>query len=412
MINLALEGMGNQQPPAPALPQEIPMKLTAGIIDSLTCPAGQIDKTYFDDSLPGFGLRCRGSGVRRYVVQFELNGHSRRITIGAPEVLGIEEARRIARQHLAKKALGHDPAMEKAEARRAAKHTLGAVVTDYLAVCQARLRPSSMEHMRRYLRDWWKPLHGVPIAELTRRDIAGASEWAAGCRGSSAQRLMACCRWAIEQGYTDANPVIGTGVPDKYITPRERVLSLDEIAAIWKACDGPYAYDTIIRLLIVTACRRQEIGSLQHSELDWENGLLIIPPERAKNKRTHTLPLPPLAWSIIDAWVERGAFPDHLFSGKGFKAWAINKSALDRRCTIGPWVLHDLRRSVATHLGDMGVAPHTIEAILGHQTGSRVARTYNRSAYLNEMRIALATWASRLDALIDGGERKIIPLRQ
>jgi integrase len=162
-------------------------------------------------------------------------------------------------------------------------------------------------------------LHATPIHKITRRDIAAHLNGPPVAAARARSRLMACCRWAIEQGLIEANPVIGTGIPDKHIKPRERVLSLDEIAAIWKACDGPNAYDTIIRLLIVTACRRQEIGSLRHSELDWENGLLIIPPDRAKSKRTHTLPLPPLAWSIIDSWVERGAFPDHLFSGKGFQ---------------------------------------------------------------------------------------------
>lgn len=388
------------------------MKLTASIVETVTCPEGKQDATYFDDGLPGFGLRCRGSGVRRYVVQYELNGHTRRITIGSPEVFGLDEARRIARTHLAKKALGHDPAVEKAEARRAAKHTLGAVITDYLDVCQTRLRPSTMEHLRRYLRDWWKPLHAMPIHKLTRRDIAAHLSGPPVAAARARSRLMAACRWAIEQGYIDANPCLGTGIPDRHVMPRERVLSLDEIAAIWKACNGPYAYDTIIKLLIVTACRRQEIGSLRWCELDRENGLLVIPASRAKNKRDHTLPLPPLAWSIIEAWIGRGAFPDHLFSGKGFKAWAINKSALDARIGIAPWVLHDIRRSVATHMADAGVSPHVVERVLGHELGSRVARTYNRSSYIADMRLALNMWASRLDALVDGSERKIIPLHQ
>ena len=73
------------------------MKLTASIVETLTCPEGKKDATFFDDSLPGFGLRCRSRGVRRYVVQYELNGHTRRITLGPPEVFGLYEARRIAR---------------------------------------------------------------------------------------------------------------------------------------------------------------------------------------------------------------------------------------------------------------------------------------------------------------------------
>jgi integrase len=388
------------------------VKLTSSTIEILTCPSGKKDVTYFDDAMPGFGLRCRGSGVRRYVVQFELNGYTRRITIGPPEVFSLEEARRIARTHLAKKALGQDPAVERAEARSAAKHTLGAVIEEYLAARQATLRPQTLRYLQRYLRAWWKPLHPIPIGKLTRRDIAPYLNGPPSAAGRARSCLMACCKWVIEQGLIDANPVVGTGSPDRHIGPRERVLTSEELVAIWKASEADqFAYGTIVRLLMITGARRQEVGSMAWDELDRKAGTWTIPAARAKNKRDHTLPLPFLAWRLIDDWQARGAFPDRLFSKAGFGTWAVSKRALDRRCSVAPWALHDIRRSVATHLGDMGVAPHTIEAILGHQTGSRVARTYNRSVYLNEMRTALALWADRIEAFVEGGERKIIPLR-
>ena len=269
-----------------------------------------------------------------------------------------------------------------------------------------------MRHRRRYLRDWWTPLHRLPIHKLTRRDIAPYLSGPSAAAARARSCLMTCCKWAIEQGYIDANPVIGTGRPDKHIKPRERVLSTAELVAIWNACDQPYAYDTIVRLLMVTAARRQEVGSMAHAELNRREGTWMIPGDRAKNHRDHVLPLPPLAWGLIDDWVDRGAFPECLFSGKGFGAWATNKRALDARAGVANWTHHDIRRSVATHMGDMGVSPHVVEAILGHRTGSRVARTYNRAAYLNDMRVALAAWADHLQSLIAGAERKIIPLRQ
>jgi integrase len=373
-------------------------------------PSWPGEVTYFCSELPGFGYRIRASGVRRWVVQYEMHGRTRRVTIGDPRVLSAEQARHTARQHLAKKALGIDVAAEKAEARIAAKLTLGSVTGEFLADRASKLRPSSMAVLERDLLRWWKPLHGLPLHNVTRKDVAaylsGPPVAAARARAS----LMQLYAWAIKQGLAEANPVINTPIPDEHVRPRERVLSMDEIAAIWKACDRLSAYDTIVRLLIVTACRRQEIGSLRRSELDRKNGLLIIPAERAKSHRDFQLPIPPLAWKLIDDWCERSAFPDHLFSGKGFRAWAINKRALDARCGVTGWTLHDIRRSVATHLGDMGVVPTAIEAILGHVLGSRVARTYNRSAYVNEIRVTLATWADRLTALIEGVEKKIVPL--
>jgi integrase len=217
--------------------------------------------------------------------------------------------------------------------------------------------------------------------------------------------------WCIKEGLADTNPVIGTAVPDEHIGPRERVLNAAELVAIWNACDGPFAYDTIVRLLICTAARRQEIGSMAHAELDRATGIWTIPGNRAKSGRDHVLPLPALAWGLIDDWVQRGAWPERLFSPKGYTAWAVGKARLDARCGVAGWVLHDLRRSAATHMADMGVAPHTVEAVLGHQTGSKVARTYNRSPYVNDMRVALAMWADHVTHLIEGRARVVVPIR-
>src|SRR5262245_5675263 len=104
------------------------MKLTSSSIETLACPDGRAEATFFCSELPGFGYRVRRSGVKRWVVQYEFGGRTRRITLGDPRVLTAEEARRIARQHLAKKALGLDPAAEKAEAKAAAALTVRSVI--------------------------------------------------------------------------------------------------------------------------------------------------------------------------------------------------------------------------------------------------------------------------------------------
>jgi hypothetical protein len=151
------------------------MRLTASIAESLTCTAGKTDITYFDDSLPGFGLRCRASGVRRWVVQYEHGGRTRRITVGDPAIIGIEEARRIARQHLAKRTLGHDPALDKVEARKAARHTLGAVIEKYLKAKAPTLRKSTVEHLGRYLRDCGS--HCIPCRLLASSAATSRHIW-------------------------------------------------------------------------------------------------------------------------------------------------------------------------------------------------------------------------------------------
>ena len=186
----------------------------------------------------------------------------------------------------------------------------------------------------------------------------------------------------------------------------------DELVRIWKAC-GDDDYGRIIRLLILTGCRRQEIGGLRWSEIDSKQGTWTIPAARAKNKRAHTLPLMPAAIEILET-VPRMTTRDNLFgarSSAGFSTWAEDKAALDKCSGVTGWVVHDIRRSTATKLADLGVQPHIIEQILNHQSGhkSGIARIYNRSSYEREVRAALALWADHLRSLIDGGERKILP---
>jgi integrase len=104
---------------------------------------------------------------------------------------------------------------------------------------------------------------------------------------------------------------------------------------------------------------------------------------------------------------------DFLFGarGNGYTRWADGKAALDKRAGVTGWVLHDIRRSVATRLADLGAPPHVIEQILNHQSGhkSGVAGIYNRSSYEREVRAALALWEDHLRTLVEGSERKILP---
>ena len=159
-------------------------------------------------------------------------------------------------------------------------------------------------------------------------------------------------------------------------------------------------------------CRRQEIGSLLWREVDLENGTLTISAERAKNHRALTLPLPSIAVELLRAVPPRN---EHVFgrSRRGFGSWSDLKTALDTRSKVSGWTLHDIRRSVATGMNELGIAPHVVEQILNHQSGHKrgVAGIYNRSSYQREVKAALAIWADHVRALAEGGESKIVPLR-
>ena len=383
------------------------MKLTRQTIDTLKLPPKKRDLIVFDDALPGFGLRMRAGGSRKWVVQYELDGRQRRLTIGSTAVFDLEKARKVAREILAKVRLGQDPQGDRHEEAKQSKLTLGTIIDRYLAEKGPKLRPTSLRNARGYLLRHWKPLHRIPVHKIERRDIAAHLGGAPIAAARARSTLSVAFAWAIAEGLVDVNPTVGTKKPDEDARPRERVLSDEEIAAVWRSCDD-FDYGRIVRLLILTGARRQEVGGMAWSELH-EHGTWTIPAERSKNGRAHVLPLPALAWSIIEAVPRRG---DHLFGRKGFTNWGVTKVALDARSGIAPWTLHDLRRTAATRMADLGILPHVIEAALNH-VGSRkgVAGVYNKSAYEREVRTALALWSDHVRSLVHGSERKIVPLR-
>jgi integrase len=397
------------------------MQLTAKAVAALQMPASKTDHIEWDDVLPGFGYRLRagagGKVLRSWVAQYRRAGGTRRITLGSAGVLSAEQARAAAKKVLAAAALGQDPQADRIDRRGKDQHSFRSVAEEYLKAKQPNVRPRTFVESVRYLTGGYlKPLHGMPVDTITRKDIASRLTVIMRESGNvTAARVRAVLNafyaWAMQMGYVEGNPVIGAIQP-KDSEGRTRVLTDAELASVWRAC-GDDDYGRIVKLLILTGARRQEVGSMQWSELNPDAGTWMLPSERAKNKREHTLPLPPAAWAIIDA-VPRMASRDYLFGirSEGFKSWGDGKAELDKALgdSVAPFVLHDVRRSVATKMADLGVQPHIIEQILNHQGGHKggVAGVYNRSSYEREVKAALALWADCVRVLAEGGERKVL----
>lgn len=200
----------------------------------------------------------------------------------------------------------------------------------------------------------------------------------------------------------DANPVVGTNKAAEEIS-RDRVLSDEELRSVWlRAGDGDYG--TIIRLLILLGQRRGEIAGMRWSEIDFDKRLWRIGAERTKNGRAHDVPLPDAVVELLAAHGRREGRDLVFGSREGpFQGWGSAKNALDERIRgeLGekpewkPWRLHDLRRTAATRMADLGVQPHVVEAVLNHFSGHKagVAGVYNRASYEPEKRSALNLWA-------------------
>jgi integrase len=237
------------------------MRLDKSTVSALALSRGRRELFAWDTELPGFGLRLQGA-KRTFVAQYRANGQSRRQTLGP-----ASQAREAARKVLAKMSLGHDPQAEKAAKRIQAERTFAKAVDAYLAAKQPALRPTSFRLAALYLRGpYFRPVHGVGLADITHADVAArlsavARDHSSHTAAAARRQVGALFRWAMEEGWISANPVIATRKPVE-AAPRERVLSDSEIAAIWRACNGD-DHGGIVKLLILLGCRRQEIGARQ-----------------------------------------------------------------------------------------------------------------------------------------------------
>jgi integrase len=361
------------------------------------------DKGRDKDRVTGLALRVRAAGSRRWMFFYRFGGAQRRIVIGDAKATDLEGARKKARTYRVALDGGEDPAVEKVTKRAAAALTLEKVVEQYLKVREGDMKPRALVEINRHLTKLWKPLHGFPLASITRPIIATrlrelAKESGPISANRSRGTLSAMFGWAIREGLCEVNPVEGTN-KNKEGT-RERVLTGAELAKVWLACpDDPYG--RIVKLLMLTGQRREEIGGLQWHEV--KKDMLALPGTRTKNGRPHDVPLSNMALQVLEAQpaiVGR----DIVFGiGKGgFSGWSKAKGKLDAACKVRNWTLHDLRRTAATKMADLGVQPHIIEAVLNHVSGHKagVAGIYNRSAYAAEKRAALDLWAGHLQVEI------------
>jgi integrase len=216
----------------------------------------------------------------------------------------------------------------------------------------------------------------------------------------------------MREGVADANPTIGTNSNAE--RSRDRVLNEGELRAIWQGTEDLAQFSAVVRLLMLTGCRRTEIGDLLWREVDLDKAIISLPAARTKNAQAFDLPLPPPALAILRAQPRTDrAFVFGVRARGGFCSWDSCKAALDERISIAPWRLHDLRRSAATGMADIGILPHVIEQVLNHQSGAKrgVAGIHNRSTYANEKRQAVDRWAEHLMALVEGRPAKVVSLR-
>lgn len=388
------------------------IRLSAKAIQAAKPPAaGRIelwDSVISDDvTLPGsLGLRVTAAGSKSWVLMFRVGGAQRRMTIGRYPAYSLAQARTEARAALVEAGKGIDPVRAAAESRtvttRAASETF---IERYAKVHQRTWRETE-----RVLETYLLPRVGdKPVGEVTHTDIHAVLDalMDAG-HPYMANRALATIRkfynWCLERRLVSETPTAGIRKPGKEVA-RDRILDDDELAAVWQATAAlGQPFGPIYQLLILTGQRREEVARMRWEQLDLEAGLWTLPKEEVKSDRLHVIPLADAAVEILKPLARNGPYVFTTTGKTPPSGFAKAKRRLDEISETGGWRTHDLRRTAASGMARLGIAPHVIEKVLNHSTGqiSGVAAIYNRHAYLPEKTHALETWARAVETIVSG----------
>jgi integrase len=392
--------------------------LTDLSLKKLAPPArGQME--VWDGRIPGFGIRVSTTGAKTFVLVYRHDGRPRRLTIGRYPALSLAEARAMAQQALASSARGQDPLAVKLEASPRDPLLFTNLLDEFVEThCKRHNKPSTAHETERILRsDFFPGWRAKRVDSIRKGDVLRVLDrLVSEGTPSAANHAFAAVRkyfnWCVQRGYIDVSPCLGVQSPAKHKS-RDRVLSDDELALAWRHAPGcSYPFEQIVRLLILTAQRRGEVALMQWSHVDLRDGLWSIPAEMTKSNRPHTVPLVKEAVDILAKLPrldEALVFPSKKMPGQAWDGFTKAKWRLDAHVGFRDWTLHDLRRTVATGMARLGVAPHVVERILNHTSGSLggVAGVYNRFGYLPEMRAALELWARHVVSLTSA-ERAVV----
>ncbi|MBV9289151.1 MAG: integrase arm-type DNA-binding domain-containing protein [Hyphomicrobiales bacterium] len=402
------------------------MKLTQRKIETLECPPDRKDALVFDDDQKGLGVRVTGGGGKSYLAQYSLGGQKRRVPLGSCSAISLAAARDAARAVLGDVAKGRDPAADRKaaarEAQRKAAHealTLDALLGQWetLRLADRRERYAA-EALRAMKRAFAKHLT-APAADLNRAAVVRvldglAKEGKSAMATRTAAYGRACYHWALKRGSLAVNPF--HDLPLEPVAKRERVLTDDELRSIWQATDGAGPFNAIVRMLLLTGQRREEVAAMTWDELAADLSTWTVPGSRAKNGAAHLVPLSPPAQIIVRA-APRIEGTDLVFPGLrgAFNGFSKAKAGLDKASGVRDWRLHDLRRTMATGLQKLGVRLEVTEAILNHVAGSRagIVGIYQRHTWADEKRAALNAWGLHVEAIVEGREAagNVTPLR-
>lgn len=392
-----------------------PIKLTVQGVAKAICPPDKTEVRYPIEGQRGAYLRVRGTRKTILVQYRDAAGKQRWFKVPDAAPKDMAEAVAIVRGRIAK---GEDPAgQRKAEAKRERarlEHALDAYERD-LERRHVVKRGEVMSLLRRELS---RPLGNVDLAELTRNDLVKRiADVAASGRPGAAQELRKVAAvflgWCADHGMITASPLAGWRRQRRTRAQRleraGRALADWELPALWQAAgDAGWPFGSYLKMLLLLGQRRTETAAMRWADADLEAGVWTVPADVTKPGRAHRVPLPPQAVEILKG-LPRLAKSPYVFPGRNGKAmagWSKRlPSVYEATAAAGmaPWTPHDLRRTMRSGLGRLGVDRVIAELLLNHAISDELTAIYDRGEYQVQRTEAAARWASHVTGLIGGG---------
>lgn len=386
-----------------------------------------------DAKIIGLRLVVQPSGFKSWAVRYRHHGRNRKLTLGPYPRIALDQARKLASAALRGVAEGNDPAGEKSEARRRMLAGLedealfGASWDRYISeYVRPNLKASSANEIERLGTVLILPkFRKRRLAEIKDHDIK-ALMLAQKKRGAPIQAnkvfttLRAFLNWCRrELILRTESPCTGLQKPEVE-KPRDRVLTDQEIKWLWRACDEiGFPFGPMVKLLLLTAARREEARAMTGREIDRTTRLWTLPPARVKNGREHSIYLADAALAVLDASPRIRGKRGLVFTVTGetpCSGFSRAKTRLDALMTeyagqeIAPWVIHDLRRTVASGMARLRVSLPVIERCLNHISGSfgGIVGVYQRHEFADEKQTAFESWARHVELLLRDDSEVVI----
>jgi integrase len=380
-----------------------------------------------DPGARGLRVVVYPTGRKSFIVRFRnAAGRTRKLTL-APGIT-LAGARKLTADAMLEVAQGRDPSTAKQAAKKSAITVTKKLAVDdtverwaatFIERHASKKRPSTLRQVKHVFDDIALPAwKGRTVQDIKRRDIIDLIESVAEDKPIMANRTQAVLskffNWLASRDVIEASPCAGVARPGTE-TARDRVLSVGEIKALWKACDeiGGSA-GACLQMMMLLGQRRSEIAGMRRSEIA-EDDVWTIPAERMKGRKSHVVPLPAQALAIIERMPRIGD-GDLVFTITGnapLGHFDRIKREIDAKMeATSPWVLHDIRRTTASSMAAIGIPVTTIEKILAHSSGTfkGIVGTYQRHSFTSEIKMALRDWANHVDRIVTGKPAKVISL--